>query len=88
MVQLEIGQNHVIVYVDDIVIGTMELYRNPYHMQNQYIKIEHFVYDAQISAEIFGKLFDSIGMPLQVMVDSDNLPLTTFLAAGGFVCKR
>lgn len=89
-VQLEIKQNHVIVYVNDIVIGSMELYSNPYHTRNQYVKLnlEHFVYDTQISAEIFGKLFDSIGGPLQIMADSDNLPLTTFLTAGGFVCKR
>ena len=88
MVQLKINQNYVRVYVDGALIGTIELYSNSCHMQNQYLKIEHMGFDSQISAKLFRKLFDLIRRPLQIMTDSDNLPLIAFITAGGFVCKR
>lgn len=88
MVQLEVNQDHVDVYVNDTVIGAIELYTNFWHKQNQYLKIVHFIFDIQISAEVFWKLFNIIHRPLQIMTDSENLPLIEFIVAGGFVCKR
>lgn len=88
MVHLKIDQNQVTVYDNDIVIGVIELYRNSFHMQNQYLKMEHIIFDPKISSEIFRKLFDIIRKPLQIMTDSENLPLIEFITAGGFVCKR
>lgn len=88
MVQLEKNQNCVTVYFDDAIIGSIELYTNPWHKQNQYLKIKDFVYEAQISEEVFQKLFDTVRRPLQIMTNSDNLSLIEFITAGGFVCKR
>ena len=67
MVQLKINQNDVRVYVDSTLIGTIELYSNSCHMQNQYLKIESMVFDTKISAELFRELFDIMRSPLQIM---------------------
>lgn len=88
MVQLEINQNHAMVYMNDIEIGSIELYTNSWHKQNQYLKIKDFRFDAQISAEVFWKLFHIVRRPLQIMTNSENLSLIEFITAGGFVCKR
>lgn len=76
------------VYQDDQYIGTVELYDNPYHTRNCYVKLELDRFDADISAELFEKLRAMAGRPLQVMVSSDNTALTEFLIAGGLTCRR
>ena len=88
VVRLETNQNHVTVYLNDTIIGSIELYTNSWHKQNQYLKFKDFIFEAQISAEVFRKLFDMVQRPLQIMTNSENLALIEFITAGGFVCKR
>ncbi len=42
MVRLDMDQNRVRVYEDSTVIGSIELYDNLYHRQNQYLKMDDF----------------------------------------------
>ena len=76
------------VFQDDQCIGTLQLYDNPCHMKNCYVKPELEQLDARISAELFRELSQIAGRPLQVMVASEDTLLAAFLIAGGFQCKR
>ena len=69
-------------------LGFIELYGNPQHATNCYVKIELSSWETSISEELWRKLKEISGRPLQVMVDSSNVAITDFLTAGGFVCKR
>ncbi len=42
MVRLDMDRNCVRVYEDSTVIGSIELYDNLYHRQNQYLKMDDF----------------------------------------------
>lgn len=88
--RLERENSRYTVYVDDQCIGWAELYDNPYHMRNCYVKLELELerLDPEISGELFEKLRKLAGRPLQVMVSSERTELTAFLLAGGFVCRR
>ena len=88
MVSLEIEQNFVSVFEDCALIGKIELYTNTYHMQNQYLRIDHFLFDNAVSKEVFSQLRNKIGKPLQIMVYSDRTDLIDFLISGGFHLKR
>ena len=44
--------------------------------------------DIRISSEFWNKVKELAGRPLQVMVSSNEVAMTSFLIAGGFVCKR
>lgn len=88
MITLESNKNIVVVYVDEVYIGTICLSENPYHKQNCYIELNLEYYDNAISAELFKKLAQMIQRPLQVMVNSDNPQIASILTAGGFVLKR
>lgn len=69
-------------------VGTATLSRNPYHNTNCYVKLEINCFDPELSKELFAKLKEIAGCPLQVMTASDDAALTDFLIAGGFICKR
>lgn len=69
-------------------VGIVELSYNPYHKTNCYVRLELNCFDPQLSKELFVKLKEVAGCPLQVMADSDNAVLTTFLTVGGCICKR
>lgn len=69
-------------------IGTVALSHNLYHQTNCYVKLKLSCFDPQLSKELFAQLKDIAGCPLQVMADSDDVVLTDFLIAGGFICKR
>ena len=88
MVTLTSNKNIVSVHVNGVYIGTVQLSENPHHKQHCYIKLELRSYDCAISAELFGKLSQLTGRTLQTMVNSDDAQITSFLSAGGFVCKR
>lgn len=88
MITLILNKNTVSAYADETFIGTIRLSENPYHKQNCYIELKLEYYDNAISAELFKKLAQMIQRPLQVMVNSDNTQITSFLTAGGFVLKR
>lgn len=76
------------VYSNGQWIGLIELFFNPYHSTNCYVKIEFDSWNADISEELFHKIKDIAGRPLQVMVNSINVDVINFLTAGGFICKR
>lgn len=88
MITLTSNKDTVSAYADETFIGTIRLSENPYHKQNCYIELNLEYYDNAISAELFKKLAQMIQRPLQVMVNSDNPQITSFLTAGGFVLKR
>lgn len=88
MITLMSNENTVSVCVDEIYIGTICLSENPNHKQNCYIELKLEYYDTSISAELFEKLSQIIRRPLQAMVSSCDTQIISFLAAGGFVCKR
>lgn len=88
MITLTRNKDIVTVCGDETPIGTICLFENPYHKQNCYIKLQLKCYDNSISEELFEKLSRMIRRPLQAMVRSNDTEVTSFLAAGGFVCKR
>ena len=88
MLTLQRTDDTYIAYQNDCRIGSLRLYDNPHHMHNCYVKLELDEPDTGISAELFMRLREIAGRPLQVMVDSDDAELIAFLLAGGFVCRR
>lgn len=88
MLTLQRMDDTYIVYQNERRIGSLQLYDNPHHMRNCYVKLEMDELDAEISAELFEELRRIAGRPLQVVADSDNAELIAFLLAGGFVCRR
>lgn len=69
-------------------VGTVVLLHNPYHRTNCYIKLELNSFDSKHSSELFARLKEIAGCPLQVMASSTDVALTAFLTAGGCICKR
>ena len=69
-------------------LGWIELFRNPYHAANCYLKIELNCLEPAVGRQLWPKLRVLAGRPLQVMVDASDTALTHFLSASGFVCKR
>lgn len=69
-------------------LGIVEIFDNPCHMTNCYVKLNMKHLDISISAELFEKLKALAGRPLQAMVDSTDMEAVTFLTAGGFIRKR
>lgn len=69
-------------------IGTVALSHNPYHQTNCYVKLDLNHFDPNWSSELSAQLKETAGSPLQAMVSSDDVALTAFLTAGGWICKR
>lgn len=88
MVGLERESNRFAVFQAGRRIGTAELYDNPCHMSNCYVKLELERWDTGISAELFAQLREIANRPLQVMVSSDDAERVEFLTAGGFRRRR
>lgn len=88
MLTLQRTDDTYIVYQNECRIGSLRLYDNPHHTRNCYVKLELDEPDTEISAELFTRLREIAGRPLQIMVDSDDAELIAFLIAGGFVCRR
>lgn len=76
------------IYYEDHCVGAVQLYDNPCHLRNCYLKLDMKCLDKSIGAELFKQLKDIANRPLQVMVDSTDEATIAFLTAGGFVCKR
>ncbi len=76
------------VYQDKNCVGVLQLYENPCHQKNCYVRLKMNSFDPQISAVLFDRLKKIAKRPLQVMAHSDNTALTDFLRAGGFQCRR
>lgn len=88
MILKEKSENAYTVLYKGADVGTVVLSRNPYHKANCYVKPELNCFDPQLSKELFAKLKEIVHCPLQVMAESDDIPLTAFLTADGFICKR
>ena len=88
MVTLEKQENHFIIYKDQHHLGSVEVYRNPYHMRNCYLKLDLSCYPKEISRELFSQIMQEVNSPLQVMISSEELEQIAFLEASGFSCKR
>lgn len=84
----QISENEYSIFHNSKSIGTVALSHNPHHQMNSYVRLKLNCFAPQLSKELFVKLKEVAGCPLQVMADSDNVVLTTFLTAGGCVCKR
>lgn len=88
MVAIQKQDGKYCIYHEGQHMGTIELYDNPHHMSNCYVKLDMKHLDTSISAELFGKLKEITVRPLQAMIDSDDVKTAEFLIAGGFICKR
>ncbi len=66
----------------------IELYNNPFHEQNQYLRLHMEAYDPLDAGSIFSRLREQAGKTLQVMISSEDKKQREFLLAGGFQCKR
>lgn len=76
------------IYYHGQLIGSVLFYYNLYHTTNRYVKLELSCLDTKLSTELFCKLKEISGCPLQAMVASDDTQMAAFLTAGGFICKR
>lgn len=88
MVSLVKKEDVVSVWEDGVYLGIIRLWENPFHKQNCYPELELECYDNALSAELFEKLFDMVGRPLQAMIDSGDTDTVAFLLAGGFARRR
>lgn len=88
MVIVQKSDNTYSVFYHGKAMGTVVLYHNLYHRTNCYVKLELNCLDPKWSTELFCKLKEISGCPLQAMAASNDTQLTAFLTAGGFVCKR
>lgn len=78
MIMLKHENSRYAVYRDGQRIGMVELYDNPYHMKNCYVKLELERLETGISVELFWKICETVKRPLQMMVSSDDNTLTEF----------
>ncbi len=69
-------------------IGSIELYSNDFHNQNQYLRLRLSEYNNLWAAPLFSLLQETVQKPLQVMLSSEDTALAAFLIAGGFERKR
>lgn len=88
MIELHGNDEKFDVYHCNEFIGTVNIYNNPHHMQNCYVKLDLKSPDTGASSALFYSLREMVGKPLQVMVDSSDCSMIAFLTAGGFTCKR
>ncbi len=88
MITLQKQDNKYRIYINELHFGEVECHHNTHHMDNCYIKVYIPCLDESISEELFGKLKELEGCPLQVMVDSSDVAMVEFLNAGGFLRKR
>lgn len=88
MVRLVQKDGKYAVYRDEQLMGFVELYDNPGHGKNRYVRLELELLDTEISGELFSGLRALAGRPLQAMVSSEDMELIAFLTAGGFRCRR
>lgn len=76
------------VWSDNKLMGEIEIYRNPFHTQNSYLKLYLMDYPASIAASLFERISIETSCPLQVMLESTEKQLVGFLRAGGFKFAR
>lgn len=76
------------IYINEQYLGEVECHHNTHHMGTCYVKVNMPCLDVNISEELFTKLKESEGCPLQAMADSSDVAMVEFLNAGGFLCKR
>lgn len=88
MLTLEKRGDCFTVYRQELPLGTVEAYCNPYHAKNCYLKLNLASYPHEISEELFSKIMQEVGKPLQVMLCSDETEQIAFLHAGDFACAR
>ena len=88
MIMLEQQKDHFIVNRDGIFLGKVGFRYNAFHRQNAYIDFDLCEYNCEEAEELFQKLFNALGRPLQAMIASADHYVKEYLIAGGFVCKR
>lgn len=88
MILKEKSENAYTVLYKGADVGTVVLSCNPYHKTNCYVNPELNCFNPQLSKKLFVKLKEIVHCPLQVMAESDDIPLTAFLTAGEYICKR
>ena len=69
-------------------LGEVECHHNTHHMNACYVEVNIPCLDVHISEELFAKLKEREGLPLQAMSASNDTAMVDFLKAGGFRCKR
>lgn len=88
MIRLEWNGKSYSAFLNDQCMGEVELYDNPCHARNCYLRVRLEYLERSVSAELFDALAQLVKRPMQVMVDSGNVELAGFLIAGGFSCRR
>lgn len=69
-------------------VGKIELCRNRFHKQNQYLRLHLADYENAWVFPLFSQIQQAVGKPLQVMVSSEDSRQAELLRAGGFSCVR
>lgn len=88
MVLLEKSYNHLLVYQDRRLLGSVTLYDVPEYSANHYLKLELDNLDRDSGPELFRRVRMIAHKPMLVKVSSDDLSMVRFLTASGFVCRR
>lgn len=81
------GDNRYNVYSAGKDIGCLAVSQNSFHDQHAYLNLGLYEYDPAISRELFSRLRQELGRPLQVMCYFAK-EMHDFLTAGGFERKR
>lgn len=80
--------NILTISADESSLGTITIYHNPLHSGHCYLKL-HLDFDRiSAPASLFDCIRESVHQPLQVMADSTDRALISFLESGGFQCRR
>lgn len=88
MLRLSSRGNVFTILWNGSVCGTAEVYENPCHTQNRYLKLDLQPERVSFGRELFEALFQTVRRPLQVMVDSEDRKLCAFLIGAGCQCRR
>ncbi len=85
-----VPQNDIVygIFDSNRLIGSVKTSQNPYHARNIYLHLELETYDVATAADLFRRLRNLLGKPLQVMLDSCDTHQAAWLRAGGFERAR
>ena len=76
------------ISINEECIGSIGYSINPYHNRHYYLKLHLLRYDIGIAKEIFALVSSRLNKPLQVLLESTEKEIISFIQEAGFCCKR
>lgn len=87
-VQLDFNDDILNININGECIGSIGYSINPHHNSHYYLKPHLQQYDIGVAKEIFALISSRLDKPLQVMLESTEKEMISFIQETGFCCKR